>query len=744
MKCGEEVLSKDSFTVYHEKYASFTETYYGNYSLADALIPIDAAKEHGELTIAKDKNAAFWVTVHVPSDTPTGTYEGNFKLTVNNAEMNIPVQVKVNNFTLPETTTGKTLFSWRYDRVGAGELDSSIEMMEYYYEFFLDYRISLQSLPVESITADEIITVLNKYYDTLTTYTILAEPGKLGGELLNYQDNAEEMILAIASISSKEKNYFDKAMLYVVDEPGLDEDEKYANTVSMIKGVNTFLDKCVQKITDDKTGRYDNFKAIKGWQESITDIPFIMPTIVKPTEWLIQNKDTERGREFLSLINTLCPTFDAWTEENTQAILDICEEFDIENLWWYGAWMPIAPSGNYHIGDKNLLDARTYSWVQIKHGIQGNLYWDAAAYTTEKPNWDQYTNVYENPWRIEGLTAGDGFLAYPGEPYGVYGAIPSVRLMSIRDGMEELEMLYALKEQYQELEADYGKDFDASEYVNSYVDKVYYDGHYFRADGEDGLDFDQLRGDLIDCLAWNNMGIGFALKESAIANNIANLSFYLSEGCKAYIDGQLQQPVAGCRYEYQLNLEDNTNLEMQIVTEDGETYEFSRFIANPALMLQSFEDSSVLENITVSEGGNAQIAETTQYSTDGTSLYAQVSGKITGDVFVDATYVPYVSIDVGVLENISKLTDVSGLDVNIYNPGDNYVVTVKIFSENTYVKVGEYTISKGANTISMYPNQLDFKGIDKADRIVFEFANSTDGTTPNKYEFYIDNVVGKN
>ena len=78
------------------------------------MIPIDAAMTAGELKIGANQNAALWVTVYVPAETPAGLYEGTFKLTVENGTMDIPVQVTVNDYTLPDTFTGQTLFSWRY------------------------------------------------------------------------------------------------------------------------------------------------------------------------------------------------------------------------------------------------------------------------------------------------------------------------------------------------------------------------------------------------------------------------------------------------------------------------------------------------------------------------------------------------------------------------------------------------------------------------------------------------------
>ena len=164
LKSDAGVLKKENITVYREHYIYTNDFSYEPGTLPDALIPIDAAREKGELTIEKNNNGALWITIYVPKDVPAGVYQGTFELTVNEKSMDIPVQVTVYDYTLTDSTNAKTLFSWRYDRVGAGEMNSSIEMMETYYEFFLDYRISLQSMPMESLTGEEMIAALEKYY----------------------------------------------------------------------------------------------------------------------------------------------------------------------------------------------------------------------------------------------------------------------------------------------------------------------------------------------------------------------------------------------------------------------------------------------------------------------------------------------------------------------------------------------------------------------------------------------------
>ena len=744
LKCGDNVLSKENITVYNEKYVQVSEAAYGSFYHPDALIPIDAAMTYGELKIAANQNAALWVTVYVPAETPAGVYEGSFKLSVENGTMDIPVQVTVNDYTMPETTSGQTLFSWRYNRVAPGELDGSIEMMETYYDFFLDYRVSLQSLPLESQTSEEIIDTLVKYYDRLTTYTIQPEPGTVpgGGTIA---EKSKEMIYAIASISSPEKNYFEKAMLYVVDEPVLSDASKREYTLSMIGHVNNMLQSCVDTIEADTTGIFDSFKQVENWQASILNIPNIIPMTADAGDWLLKNANTEVGAQVIDALNTICPTFDVFSDQYADKLITLCEEKGIENIWWYGCTGPRAPYGNYHIGDPNLLAARTYSWVQAKYGIEGNLYWDAAAYTDENPLYpDQYINVYEQPFRRTDSSwpAGDGFLAYPGAAYGVYGPLPSMRLMSLRDGMEELEMLLELEKQYEGLEAQYGDEFSAQSCITSLVDMVSYNGSALYADGESGLDFDQLRASVINSLVWNEQGIGFVLESVSVEGSVANISYYVAEGCSIYIDGQLQEPVSGCRYEYELDLEESDSLNVEIETADKVRYKVKRFISHPTTILQNFNDDSVLSHITVTEGGNAKLSE--QYATEGSSAYIQVVGKITGNDLVDAAYVPSFSLNTAALNEISSLADVGNMTMDIYNSKEEaFKVTVKIYSGTSYISAGEFTLDSGENTLTLSISNLKFSSLSSADRIVFEFANSTDGVTANEYDIYLDNMIAK-
>ena len=738
---GEHVIAKDFIEVYNERYIYANDTKYSPTYMPDPLIPLDAAREHGDLTITKDTNAAFWITIYIPKETPAGVYEGTFKLTVDKGTADIPVKVTVNDYTLTDESTAKTLFSWRYARVGAGELDSSIDMMTKYYEFFLDYRISLQSMPLETLSGEEFTECLEKYYDRISTYCFLSEKGNISTGLYTKEDAFREQVYAVAEMSSPEKNYFEKAMLYVIDEPDIENVEmKRAYALERYQTVKDFLVSFADDIAKDTSGRFSNFKQIPNWRTYIVDMPSIVPT---SSDWLLKNTDTERVQSYLNLINCYCPHWNHIESSRLDLVNDLRETYDLD-IWWYGSMWPLAPGANYHINNENLLSARSITWLQKKLNIEGNLYWQAASYTTENENeYNQYIDVWSGEPCIEKVPSGDGNLTYPGAAYGIDGPIPSIRLMSIRDGNEEYEMLTDVENSYKALAKDSGNVFDVADVMESFYNSLYDGNVIMYRDGEFGLQFDTLRASLIDTAVLSGKGIHFAMQVADVKDNNAKISYYVSGDCRVFIQDKEQQSVKDNIFEYTIDLEEQTSLTFDFAMADGTHYEITKFVGNPVYLLQALSDESVLEDIIMPEKSNATFVNTTEFSTDGTSILLDVNGVITGDTLEDSLHVPKVTLCTKMFEGIEKLTEVSKIEMDIYNPGSAFSFKVFIYSGATYVQMGTFDIASGKNTISLDIANAHFADMAQADRITFEFVNTEDGVTANTYKFYLDNIVKK-
>lgn len=747
LKSDTAVFSKENITVYQEKFIPINEKqYFGSTTtyVPDALLPMKTAREAGELTVKKGQNAGMWVNVSIPKDAEPGVYTGTFTLDVDGKEMDIPVSVTVNDFTLPDNYSAATLFSWRYDRVAAGELDSSIEMMTYYYDYFLENGISLQSMPMEALTGEEMVACLDKYYDQLTSFCILQEIGDVSGDVLASREKFDDQILSVAAASTAERNYLNKAFIYTADEPNFYEDAVVTDFIRELSAVAEALKECAAEIEADTTGKYDEFKKIPDWKEYVVDMPLIVPISSKGSSWLMENYETEQGKQVLEVMNCICPVFSSFTKEWTPIWYELCEQYDLK-LWWYGCSNPSAPASTYHIGDLSLLSARSISWIQRMRDIEGNLYWDAAAYTTEDSDYyNQYMNLYEEPYRITGAPAGDGFLAYPGKAYGIYGPVASMRLMSLRDGMEEYELLKAVEEQYDSLAAVYGEKF-STDACMKYFYHMLYDGEYaMTKDGQNGLVFDDLRAELIQAAVAIKDEVQFAFSGSEPKDNVINMTCFAAEGTKITLNGEELIREADGSYAYALDLTKNTSVEIQVASKDGTEYTYKRFIGMPVLQLHALSDEAAVADAVVSEGSTVELATTAEHSTDGTALHFNVNGVLTGDELEDATFVPSASISTTNFDAVDKLSELTAIQMDVYNPGETFEMNLRLYSGASYVDAGTYTVTSGKNEISINITNLSFAKLDETDRIAFEFANSADGTTPNKYQFYVDNIVGQN
>ena len=745
LKNGKEVISKDNVTVYVQKYVYSTDSA-GNGYIPDPLIPMENADAYDENVIKAGQNGALWVTIYIPEDTKAGVYEGTFRLVLEGTEgeetLDVPVSVDVYDYTLTEEVNARTLFSWRYIRVAAGELDGSIEMMEKYYDFFEDYRISLQTLPVESLSGQEYIDALLEHYDDISNYCIMNIKGEMTGGLYSssYRDIVMEEYLLIAENSTAEKNLFDKASIFTVDEPHLTEESGRRGLISQLQQVNAMVEEVIDTIAADTSARFKEFKKIKNWEDSIRDIPNIVT--LNYMSWLFENEDSEDAQTMLSLMNCICPYFTHVSDSSIEQLERMAEKYDLD-LWWYGCVAPRPPAPTYHISDLNLLSPRTVSWLQSKYDIQGNLYWDVAGYTYETQDESLYyaVDLYEKPYHYDGWTAGDGFLVYPGAAYDVYGPIPSLRLMSIRDGMEEYEILENLKTVLENDPDAFDDTITTDSIMNMFYDPVALSTSRMYTDGEAELDFVTLRKNLLEFITGFQAGLGFVLGDISIIGETAEVTYYVQDGATVIIDGETQKPVEGNEYKYEMDLAQDTYIHLTVQNSSGETKKYNQFVGTPLYVLNAMSDESHATDITVTEGSTAEIVTSDTYSTDGTALHVKLNGVLTGDIIDDATFKPAVTFDFSMFGDVD-VTDLQVIRMDIYNPGAETEVSVNVYSGDSYDSLGTYQIKEGKTILELDMTKL-MSGLANADRMVLEFANINAEGTVQSYEFYVDNMVGE-
>ena len=111
----------------------------------------------------------------------------------------------------------------------------------------------------------------------------------------------------------------------------------------------------------------------------------------------------------------------------------------------------------------------------FKYGVEAYEFW-GVCWTTYDPNrfgWHVFIPQSERPGGRSWIRYpnGDGFLIYPGHPVGYDGPLSSIRLEQAREGVEDYEYLYLLRQLVQKAKAA-GKDVAAAEAALKRADRL--------------------------------------------------------------------------------------------------------------------------------------------------------------------------------------------------------------------------------------------------------------------------------
>lgn len=479
-----DVLSKDSFTLYNQKYVEVSTLKDFNITTGtgyypDALLPYETAVEAGENCITDGKNQGVWVTVKPSKTQAAGEYTGSFKVTADGKEHSVPVSVKIYDYTLSDEVHNKSSFAIGWTSMGVGEMDTTKAMQEKYYDFLLDYRISPQHFPMNDMSdsamneeqLEEWLAYADKYtrdprcssfnlpFSTSFVTTTLDDGTSKQVATPNFT-NLENLLRKMVEYSFEhEVNLFKKAMTYFIIYDEYDQN-------GTVDGVNYTLSR-TYKMYERLALEYEEsivcenaeFKA-----EVLHDLKYLKDKLVgnltEKVDVLEEEEDGD-GRVHATMVTEMMYLHQDTAREMYYKFAEECYG-DEGELWLYTCCFPLNPYPTYHTEDA-LLSSRLINWMMYKYDYVGNLYWTTTLNyyrDKESPNTNQQIqDYYDTALRFPSAN-GDGLLMYPGRPYDIYGPVATIRLASIRDGVEDYDLMYALEEYYKERGVS-EKDFDS-------------------------------------------------------------------------------------------------------------------------------------------------------------------------------------------------------------------------------------------------------------------------------------------
>lgn len=499
-------FSADNIEVYNQRYIEVAavretspQTTPGWYP--DALVPFEAAKSYHENAATKDSNQSIWVTFRTPETQAAGTYKGAFTLKMDGYSQSIPVTLTVWDFDFAKTYTAQNCFLIDWTSFSYGELDSSEEMYDAYAKALLDYRLQPGLLMNDYARSDpeDIRYYAKKSFelakDPRCTVVFMSWDIKNDNDTYLLAETTKNYIRAFADESfnswetGEKINLVEKTLTYFtfIDEPTMNP--------NLIPRVN----RAMSDFSAIRTAVHDEYlAALEEGKDGLTAEEYEFRKEVVESILTIRNVVTGPHDSRIHGVEIYCPLVDEYDSEKNR------EEYAQDvSRWWYTAVGPRYPYPNYHIDNTSLLSARLISWMQSEYDVVGNLYWATNlynAYSVEEFIEDYYGNSLR--YSYAGGANGDGFLFYPGKRYGVNGPVGSIRLQTIRDGLEEYETLEAVKGIYREIDGKVSETVDFSDVYARMRENLYSGTSVYTTQAY----FDSARDLLANLAQFANMG----------------------------------------------------------------------------------------------------------------------------------------------------------------------------------------------------------------------------------------------
>ena len=399
---GKGVVSEKEIKLFLVGYANTEKPFYNTPRVGlwpDPLMPLT---DH--INIEKGKFKTVWVEVHVPKDTPGGKYAGKIDIMAEDKIVDsVNILITVWGFPLPDQTHLKTAFDLRED-------------------------ILLDHYPKEQWEGDsryrERVERIKKAY-CLDMLKHRLDPIHNAGNPVFLSKKGDAYKLDFSDFDKKVEFYLTQGQkTFSIGEYWPWQSKDMWGRWYGLKDEESVL-----KVFS----AYGKHLEEKGWLENayayIFDETFYR---VKEVTALI-HKAHPGIRNLLTMTPDLAyKDIDIWCPRINNFDPDCIQELKPKgkDVWTYVA-SPTRPYPSLNL-DLPSIEYRILPWICWKFKIEGLLYWSV--------NW--WVNV--NPWESAVTFPnqnGNGCLYYPGKD----GPIGSIRLKTLRDGLEDYELFYMLK-----------------------------------------------------------------------------------------------------------------------------------------------------------------------------------------------------------------------------------------------------------------------------------------------------------
>ncbi len=709
------VLAKENFSVYNQKYLNVTKqsdgfsTGFGWYP--DALLPLETAEKYGENTAKGGENQGLWITCYCPKEQKAGTYSGTFTVHCDGEAYEVSASVTVYDYTLTDEITAKSAFAISRHFLNASG-DDTLEHYKAAFDLLLDYRLAGINLPTLVEDTNYYLEAVREYYDKVPSYSVpytIVYNTKAADSDMDYEKFVQT-VMALAEISLEDgKNYLDKAYLYLgslIDEPTMSGNVDRAVRIS--RQVEITKAEIAAEMQNDPAYSGELGAVII---DSVLNLPHIVTN--RYTDELYNNGEG---------VKYWVPLFDDFDSVARQ---ELYRESGVE-YWWYGCIGPNNPFPTYQLDDY-LITSRVASWMQKDYGISGNLFWDTCFWIDYTQG--SYTRIdpYEaSPMHFPGDN-GDGWLFYPGTKYGI-GPVSSIRLHSIRDGLEEYEILNELEENY----AQYG--YDADVILQTLYQKLYSGTRVSKSVMEDPSIFSGVREELLS-LGQMNQTFGVCLADVEMRSTEAVFTVAAEENVTVRCNGETVTPASQNgtmkEYRYTVSLDEAQNAFVLELEKDGKSMTYTHDLGGRSILFNALETEADKAMFSVKNAENAVslVGSAAIFGTEGNALRVDLPSSTE-------------TAELSFTTDFAALKTAQYLTVEIYNPSSEnipFVVYADTENQPVLMQVFATTLLPGKSVAEISFGRFNWEKYGNVERIVFRVGSKNDPART----LYFDNFVLK-
>ncbi len=382
---------------------------------APASIP-DPFWQGSAIEVKANRAQPIWIEVHVPDNAKAGDYYGKLSVKAEGESFDLPVKLHVWDFEVPSERHLSVINWWRFPGPGFENVKPYSEeywdLLGRFCAFLAEHRQTDIQTSIGMIleTGDE---QKGYSYDTsrLERYAQVAFGASIrqihlhsvGNRTGNLTDSSSRITpnepnlrrLGAWEKVIQRRNWRDKFLVSISDEPFIHHEESYAAVVDRVHEIAPSV-RCIEAVEAEYLG----------------DLDVYVPK--------------------LSHLNVWRPRFKQVQDEGAE-------------LWFYTCCHPVGRYPNRFL-DQSLLKVRVLHWINYLYDLDGYLHWGLNHFAAGDP--------YTQEAISKGLPLGDRAIAYP----GTNKLLGSLRFSAMRDGLQDYEYLWVLENELSKIKRKVGKD----------------------------------------------------------------------------------------------------------------------------------------------------------------------------------------------------------------------------------------------------------------------------------------------